>query len=72
MSGCNLSRWSRWKRTYQPGLSWGGVGNTYTKNEISNGPHSGILGGGMRTINNKHFSVLIKLGRKTLNSQKGH
>ncbi|XP_062523158.1 uncharacterized protein LOC134197826 isoform X2 [Corticium candelabrum] len=46
VSGCNLSRWSRWKRTYQPGLSWGGVGNTYTKNEISNGPHSGILGGG--------------------------
>lgn len=46
LRGCNIARWSRWKRTYQPAVSWGGVGNIYAENVISDGPHSGILGGG--------------------------
>lgn len=41
-----ITKWSNWKRTYNPGLSWGGVGNTYRHNTIHDGPHAGILGGG--------------------------
>jgi hypothetical protein len=37
---------ARMKRTYQPGLKWGGVNNTYSYNHISDGPHNCILGGG--------------------------
>jgi hypothetical protein len=32
-----ISNFSRWKRTYMPGLTWGGVGNNYTSNNISHG-----------------------------------
>lgn len=39
--------WSNWKRTYQPGLGWGGVGNKYINNRLLGGPHTGIFGGGM-------------------------
>eukprot|EP00731_Ephydatia_muelleri_P030116 Em0021g639a len=42
----SIHDWSRWKRTYQPGLSWSGVGNSFINNTIYNGPHSGILGKG--------------------------
>jgi hypothetical protein len=35
-----------WKRTYQGGIFWAGVGNNYTNNYIRHGPHNGILGGG--------------------------
>eukprot|EP00730_Choanoeca_flexa_P000772 TRINITY_DN10329_c0_g1_i3.p1 TRINITY_DN10329_c0_g1~~TRINITY_DN10329_c0_g1_i3.p1 ORF type:complete len:562 (+),score=121.97 TRINITY_DN10329_c0_g1_i3:178-1863(+) len=35
-----------WKRTYQSGVFWGGVGNNYTRNTIKHAPHNGILGGG--------------------------
>ena len=41
-----ISNFSRWKRTYMPGLVWGGVGNNYTANRISHGPHNGVFGGG--------------------------
>lgn len=41
-----ISNFSRWKRTYMPGLTWGGVGNNYTSNNISHGPHNGVFGGG--------------------------
>jgi hypothetical protein len=37
---------SQYKRTYQPGLHWGGVNNTYSHNHLSDGPHNCILGGG--------------------------
>ena len=36
----------KWKRTYQPGIFWGGVGNTFRANTVSFGPHNGFLGGG--------------------------
>ena len=29
-----------------PNLQFGGVGNTYTMNNLSDAPHSGIFGGG--------------------------
>eukprot|EP01052_Picozoa_sp_SAG31_P026426 SAG31_NODE_2393_length_5793_cov_18.326484_6_plen_465_part_00 len=37
---------SNYKRSYQPGLLWAGVNNTYKWNHISEGPHNCILGGG--------------------------
>ncbi|CAI8007342.1 hypothetical protein GBAR_LOCUS5158 [Geodia barretti] len=46
LTQCLVTDWSRWKRTYQPGISWGGVGNNFTNNRLSNAPHAGILGGG--------------------------
>ena len=46
LSMSEVSYWANWKRTYNPGLAWGGVGNTYVNNLIKNGPHSGIFGGG--------------------------
>ena len=46
LSACSIQDWSRWKRTYQPGISWSGVGNNFTHNTLFNAPHAGILGGG--------------------------
>lgn len=37
----SVTRFSRWKRTYMPGLQWGGVANNYTRNNVSHGPHNG-------------------------------
>lgn len=55
LTECEIHDWSHWKRTYQPGLSWSGVGNNYTHNIIYNAPHAGILGGG------NVFSVLCQV-----------
>lgn len=33
-------------RTYNPGIGFGGVGNLYARNTLSNAPHQGITGGG--------------------------
>eukprot|EP00118_Oscarella_pearsei_P002836 m.11847 g.11847 ORF g.11847 m.11847 type:complete len:635 (+) comp23645_c0_seq2:250-2154(+) len=52
VTGCNVTRWARWKRTYQPAIGWSGVGNLYTNNYLSDGPHTAILGGG----NNCNFT----------------
>ena len=41
--------YANWKRTYQPAISWEGVGNKFTYNFISHAPHTGILGGGKLT-----------------------
>ena len=41
-----IRRWGNYKRTFQPAVWWTGVGNTYSHNDISGGPHSGISGGG--------------------------
>lgn len=58
VTNCTVSDWSQWKRTYQPGLAWGGVGNNYTYLDISNGPHAGILGGGEHRKNcQQYFSI---------------
>lgn len=33
-------------RTYNPGIAFGDVGGLYANNSVSNGPHTGITGGG--------------------------
>eukprot|EP00039_Didymoeca_costata_P020978 m.343007 g.343007 ORF g.343007 m.343007 type:complete len:652 (-) comp22208_c0_seq1:127-2082(-) len=33
-------------RTYQPGIEWGGVGNYYAHNTVTDSPHNCFLGGG--------------------------
>ncbi|XP_065842378.1 uncharacterized protein [Oscarella lobularis] len=50
MRNCRVTHWGRWKRTYQPALGWSGVGNTYTENYFSGGPHAAILGGGNNCV----------------------
>ena len=42
----HIYNFARWKRTYIPGLFFGGVGNDYSYNNITFGPHNGIDGGG--------------------------
>mmetsp|Transcript_45387 Transcript_45387/g.125125 ORF Transcript_45387/g.125125 Transcript_45387/m.125125 type:complete len:524 (-) Transcript_45387:1393-2964(-) len=46
IEGNDVSRHARWKRTYQPGIFWGGVNNTFRNNNISVAPHNCMLGGG--------------------------
>jgi len=46
VQGATITRMGRWKRTYQAGLFWGGVGNVFRDLDISHGPHNGVLGGG--------------------------
>ena len=46
VSGNAVHQMGRWKRTYKPGIHWGGVGVILENNHIFNGPHQGILGGG--------------------------
>ena len=41
-----ISRFAKYKRTYQPGIHWGGVKNMFSRNTITNGAHNCILGGG--------------------------
>ena len=58
LTQCSIQDWSRWKRTYQPGISWGGVGNSYTYTTLSNAPHAGILGGGETIINTSIYMYM--------------
>eukprot|EP01102_Stenamoeba_stenopodia_P012802 TRINITY_DN4076_c0_g1_i1.p1 TRINITY_DN4076_c0_g1~~TRINITY_DN4076_c0_g1_i1.p1 ORF type:complete len:696 (-),score=109.35 TRINITY_DN4076_c0_g1_i1:82-2130(-) len=44
--GNDIREYARTVRTYTPGISFGGVGNYYGYNSISNAPHSGMLGTG--------------------------
>mmetsp|Transcript_21371 Transcript_21371/g.40165 ORF Transcript_21371/g.40165 Transcript_21371/m.40165 type:complete len:684 (+) Transcript_21371:212-2263(+) len=37
---------ARWKRSYQPGIFWSGVNNSFVGNTISVAPHNCMLGGG--------------------------
>ena len=46
VSGNQVHSFARWKRTYQPGIHWAGVGNTYSRNTVTDGPHNCFLGGG--------------------------
>ena len=46
IEGNDVSRHARWKRTYQPGIFWGGVNNTFRNNNVSVAPHNCMLGGG--------------------------
>ena len=44
LSNVAITNFARHTRTYNPGLSWSGVGHTFVNNDISNGPHAAILG----------------------------
>ena len=44
---------ANYKRSYQPGLLWAGVNNSYSWNHISDGPHNCILGGGNQVRGNE-------------------
>lgn len=39
-----LHDFSQWKRMYQPGISFDGVGNRFLRNTMYRAPHSGMLG----------------------------
>ncbi|XP_065182891.1 uncharacterized protein LOC135813811 [Sycon ciliatum] len=41
---CSVYDFARWKRTYNPGVAFGGVGNDYLHNTIYGGPHTAIFG----------------------------
>jgi hypothetical protein len=42
----NITNVAQWKRTYSPGVHWGGVSNTFSHNTVHNLPHNAFLGGG--------------------------
>eukprot|EP00037_Helgoeca_nana_P004943 m.48610 g.48610 ORF g.48610 m.48610 type:complete len:263 (+) comp15924_c0_seq1:128-916(+) len=42
----HVSQFALWKRTYQAGIHWNGVANTYSNNVVTDGPHNCFLGGG--------------------------
>jgi uncharacterized membrane protein YgcG len=42
-----IHNYARLHRTYNPGISWGGVGNHFIGNTIRDAPHAAILGGGV-------------------------
>ena len=46
VSNNSITRFALWKRTYQAGIHWAGVANSFTDNNVSNGPHNCFLGGG--------------------------
>ena len=48
--GCTADFYARWTRTYNPGLGFSGVGNTYRGNRVASAPHIGMIGSG-----NDHF-----------------
>lgn len=37
---------AQWKRSYMPGIYWGGVGNVYQENVVEYHPHACFVGGG--------------------------
>jgi hypothetical protein len=41
-----FERYSRWTRTYNPGISFNGVGHQILYNTIRHAPHNGLQGGG--------------------------
>jgi len=55
-----MSRNALWKRTYMPGLEFGGYANEYIGNHVSDGPHNCATGGG-----NTHFTVETKFTGNT-------
>jgi hypothetical protein len=44
--GNHVYSFARWKRTYQAGIHWAGVSNTYSHNVVTDSPHNCFLGGG--------------------------
>lgn len=41
VKGNEIHHYAQWYRTYQPGILWAGVGNTYSLNHIHDAPHNG-------------------------------
>jgi len=41
-----VRQWGNLKRTYQPAVHWGGVENSYSYNDVADGPHVCFWGGG--------------------------
>lgn len=41
---CVVRNWARWKRTYQAGVGFFGVGNYYSNNKIYDAPHTAMIG----------------------------
>ena len=50
ISGNLIHRFARIHRTYNPGISWGGVGSLVSNNTIRDAPHAAILGGGVNYL----------------------
>jgi hypothetical protein len=46
-----------WKRTYQPGIRWGGVSNSFVRNTVYNGAHNCFLGGGNEAYPAAHLNL---------------
>jgi hypothetical protein len=61
--GANITDFARITRTYAPGVAWSGVGLRVEASEISDGPHSGILGGGRDNVfTDNRFEDMLNLG----------
>jgi parallel beta-helix repeat protein len=46
VENCHIHHYSRWNRTYRPGISQNGVGNRSAHNLIHDAPHQGMAFGG--------------------------
>ena len=44
-----IHQFSKWKRTYNPGISFNGVGHVFSSNHIGSSPHAGALGLAIKT-----------------------
>lgn len=63
VENCSISDFSRWVRTYQPGVAIGGVGNRIAHNRIFDAPHSAIILGGNDHI--IEFNEIFRVCRET-------
>jgi hypothetical protein len=58
----NFSYFGRMLITYEPALSWGGVGGVFSRNIFANGFHSGVLGSGVNNLfSNNLFDTLCTM-----------
>ena len=39
-----VDHYAAWKRTFVPGITYGGVGDNYTNNVLADSPHEGVIG----------------------------
>jgi len=51
----HIYEYSRWIRTYNPGVHWEGVGHIIQGNNIHDAPHNGMLGGGNDCLFTENF-----------------
>jgi hypothetical protein len=52
-------KYARLVRTYNPGLGWSGVGNTYTGNSVGFAPHNGWLGSGNNNVFDQSLAQVL-------------